>query len=34
LRQQIHEMENSGNLAEAMRLAAELDRLRQAPPEG
>jgi len=34
LRQQIHEMENGGNLAEAMRLAAELDRLRQAPPEG
>jgi hypothetical protein len=34
LRQQIHEMENGGNLAEAMRLAAELDQLRQAPPEG
>jgi hypothetical protein len=34
LRQQIHEMENSGNLGEAMRLTAELDRLRQAPPEG
>ena len=34
LRQQIHEMENSGNLDAAMRLAAELDQLGQAPAEG
>ena len=34
LRQQIHEMENRGNLEEAMRLAAELDQLRRASPEG
>lgn len=34
LRQQIHEMENSGHLAEAMRLAAELDGLRPPSPEG
>jgi DNA primase len=33
LRQQIHELENSGNLPEAMRLTAEFDQLRQAPPE-
>jgi hypothetical protein len=34
LRQQIQEMENRGNLEEAMRLAAELDQLRRASPEG
>ena len=34
LRQQIHEMENSGDLTAAMRLTAELDQLRQAPAEG
>jgi hypothetical protein len=34
LRQQIHEVENRGDLAEAMRLTAELDQLRRASPEG
>jgi len=34
LRQQIHEMENGGNFAEAMRLTAELDQFRRASPDG
>jgi len=34
LRQQIHEMENGGNFAEAMRLTAELDQFRRAAPDG
>jgi hypothetical protein len=34
LRQQIHDMENRGNIADAMRLTAELDQLRRASPGG
>lgn len=34
LKQRIYEMDKSGNPDEALRLAAELDRLRQAPAEG